>query len=67
MLEAVKRLSPHLILLDVMLPDVSGFELCGEIKRLAPPHGTIPIIFLTAKGNRSTSCAASIWASTIMS
>lgn len=49
-LEAVKQLSPHLILLDVMLPDVSGFELCGEIKRLAPPHGTIPIIFLTAKG-----------------
>lgn len=49
-LDAVKRLSPDLVLLDVMLPDISGFELCSEIKKLPSPHGAVPIIFLTAKG-----------------
>ncbi|MCZ8513075.1 response regulator transcription factor [Paenibacillus filicis] len=49
-LDAVKRLEPNLILLDVMLPDMSGFELCGEIKKQPDPYGSVPIIFLTAKG-----------------
>lgn len=49
-LEAVGRVQPDLILLDVMLPDMSGFELCAEIKRLPSPASAVPIIFLTAKG-----------------
>ncbi len=35
---------PHLILLDVMLPDGSGFDVCQTIRRTS----TVPIIFLTA-------------------
>jgi len=35
-----------LILLDVMLPDVNGFELCKEFKSTVPD---LPVIFLTAK------------------
>jgi len=35
--------TPDLILLDVSLPDGSGFELCREVKR----RSTIPVIFLT--------------------
>jgi two-component system, OmpR family, alkaline phosphatase synthesis response regulator PhoP len=38
--------SLDLVLLDVMLPDSSGFELCKSIKRLKPD---LPVIFLTAK------------------
>lgn len=38
---------PDLILLDVMLPDGSGFELCREIRST---NQLIPIIFLTAVG-----------------
>lgn len=38
--------SPDLILLDVMLPDGSGFDLCREIRE----YSTVPIIFLTAMG-----------------
>lgn len=33
-----------LIILDVMLPDISGFELCGKIRE----QSSVPIIFLTA-------------------
>jgi two-component system alkaline phosphatase synthesis response regulator PhoP len=35
-----------LIILDVMLPHVSGFDLCKEIRK----HSSVPILFLSAKG-----------------
>jgi two-component system phosphate regulon response regulator PhoB len=47
-LAALRRAPPDLILLDVMLPDLSGTELCSRIRadqRLA----SVPIIMLTAK------------------
>ena len=36
----------HLILLDVMLPDINGYDLCKEFKKTAPD---LPVVFLTAK------------------
>jgi two-component system alkaline phosphatase synthesis response regulator PhoP len=39
-----------LVLLDVMLPDVNGFDLCKEFKTTNP---TVPVIFLTAKNQIS--------------
>ena len=41
---------PDLILLDVMLPDVDGFELCREIRR-SPTLGRTPVLFLTARSD----------------
>lgn len=35
-----------LIILDVMLPHVSGFDLCKEIRK----HSAVPVLFLSAKG-----------------
>ena len=40
---------PHLVLLDVMLPDKSGTEVCKILKR-EPATAGVPIIMLTAKG-----------------
>ncbi|KIL39520.1 transcriptional regulator [Gordoniibacillus kamchatkensis] len=48
--EAVRREEPELVLLDIMLPDSSGFELCQGIRALDGEAGQVPIIFLTAKG-----------------
>jgi len=48
-LEAISKENPDLILLDIMLPGIDGFEVC-EIVRLKPEWKHIKIIFLTAKG-----------------
>jgi len=39
---------PDLILLDVMLPDIDGFETCRQLKQ-EPTLADIPVIFITAK------------------
>ena len=49
-MDAVKSGEPGLVLLDVMLPDISGFELCSQIRQLPGAKGMTPVIFLTAKG-----------------
>lgn len=41
---------PSLVLLDVMLPDESGFDICHRIRKGAEETSQVPIIFLTAKG-----------------
>lgn len=42
--------NPDLILLDIMMPDVSGWDVAAKIKE-NPDWGSIPIVFLTAKGD----------------
>ena len=44
-LELVKRQPLDLAILDVMLPDISGFTLCGEIRK----EHHFPVLMLTAK------------------
>jgi two-component system OmpR family response regulator len=43
---AVSRFKPHLIVLDVMLPDIEGFEVAD---RLGAQRAGVPIVFLTAR------------------
>jgi len=46
------RERPSLILLDLMLPDTDGLEICRQIRR-SEDLGGIPVIMLTAKGDES--------------
>ena len=48
-LEAIARKNPDLILLDLMLPDMSGLDICKKIKNNSDSF-EISIIMLTAKG-----------------
>jgi CheY-like chemotaxis protein len=54
-LEVLACLRPDLILLDIMMPEMDGFESCARIKQ-SPQWQDIPIIFLTA---RTETCAPS--------
>jgi len=47
-LDVLGKVRPDLILLDVMMPEMDGFETCDRIKK-SPDWRDIPIIFLTAK------------------
>jgi DNA-binding response OmpR family regulator len=51
-LEKTRQKMPHLIVLDIMLPDVDGYEVCRCL-RTQPRTSHIPIIFLTQKDERS--------------
>src|SRR5919202_4042068 len=48
-IEQAGRLRPDLILLDLMLPDGSGFDVCREVRR----GSQVPIIMLTARGEEA--------------
>jgi len=51
-LEKTKQVLPHLIVLDIMLPDIDGYEVCRNLrKNMRTSH--IPVIFLTQKDERS--------------
>ncbi|MEI6209283.1 MAG: response regulator [Desulfuromonadales bacterium] len=52
-IERVKELMPDLILLDIMMPDVNGFDVC-RIIRSNKLFNTIQIIFLTALNSLDT-------------
>ena len=47
-LETVKEMPPDLILLDIMMPKMNGYETCIQLRK-NPEYRKIPIIFLTAK------------------
>ena len=50
--EKLKAITPDLILLDLMLPDIDGLEICRIVKNDTKTSG-IPIIMLTAKGEEA--------------
>lgn len=47
-LELFKREKPSLVVLDVMMPEKNGFEVCKEMRAIDPD---VPILFLSAKGD----------------
>jgi len=51
-----KEVVPHLIILDVMMPEMDGIETCKEIKRFPELKNTI-ITFLSARGEDFTQIA----------
>jgi DNA-binding response OmpR family regulator len=51
-LEKTRHTMPHLIVLDIMLPDIDGYEVCRNL-RTVTRTSHIPVIFLTQKDERS--------------
>ena len=48
-IEKVKSEKPDIVLLDLMMPEIDGIEVCKRLKS-DPQHKHVPIIMLTAKG-----------------
>ncbi len=50
-LEALQSCKPDLVILDLMLPDMDGLEVCRRIKGLGGDAGRTAVLMLTAKGD----------------
>ena len=49
-LEALGRQVPGLVLLDLMLPDGDGLDVCRQIRQMTGAAATVPVLMLTARG-----------------
>ena len=52
-LAAILKLMPDLVLSDISMPAMSGFELLDRLVALSPRFSKMPFVFLTALGARS--------------
>lgn len=53
-IKVAQKLAPALILLDIMMPAMDGYEVCNELKKHSRT-ADIPIVFLTGKDSREDS------------
>ena len=52
-LAALRRQPSDVLILDLMLPDADGFDVCRQIRALPDPSAAIPILMLTARGEET--------------
>ena len=50
-LEQLQHALPELVILDLMLPDMDGLQVCQRIRALPGAAGQVPVLMLTAKGD----------------
>jgi DNA-binding response OmpR family regulator len=50
-LSILRTSTPDLVVLDLMLPDMDGLEVCRRIRAMTGPAASTPILMLTAKGD----------------
>jgi len=58
--DRIKEERPHLVILDVMMPNKNGYQVCDEMKNNSE-YSDIPVILLTAVGTAVTSTSYTHW------
>ena len=53
-LSAILKTDPDLVLCDINMPGMSGFEVMEQLVALAPSHEAAPFVFLTARSDRDS-------------
>lgn len=52
-LALIEKQPPRLVLLDLMLPDISGLEICRRL-RASPDQAQLPVLFLSARTDQTS-------------
>ena len=63
-IEAVQYLTddlPDLAILDIRMPEMDGFGVCQQMKRMGPPWTQVPIIFLTSSSSHALELLGKQW------
>ena len=50
--DAILKVMPDLVLCDISMPGISGFEVLNRLTKIAPRFGNMPFVFLTALSDR---------------
>ena len=58
--EKIREERPELVILDVMMPNKNGYQVCDEIKK-NPEYESITVILLTGVGSEVTSTSYTHW------
>ena len=53
-LKIARDFKPNLVLLDIMMPNTTGYDVCNEIKHM-PELSGVPVMFLTGRDTREDS------------
>ncbi len=48
-LAAIEAGGMHAVVLDIVMPEIDGLEVCRRVRALAPPQGAVPILFLSSR------------------
>jgi DNA-binding response OmpR family regulator len=52
-LSKLRERAPALLILDIQMPDMDGYEVCQELKRMGGEWSRLPIVFLTTLDSRA--------------
>ena len=53
-IELAREFRPNVVLLDIMMPETSGYDVCNELKHMKELTG-VPVMFLTGRDTREDS------------
>ena len=48
-LDNIENINPDLVLMDIEMPDINGYDVCRELKDMTSPISDTPVIFISAK------------------
>ena len=57
-IQEISTYEPHLVILDITLPDIGGYHWCQEIRKTS----SVPIIFISSASITANPCSSSNWA-----